>query len=227
MSPFPGFPKQTIAFLQELSDNNDREWFQDHRSEYEEFWLEPAQDFVAAAGAELKKLDGGIHAEPRVNGSIFRINRDVRFSNDKTPYKDHLDLWFWEGERKTAVSGYFFRLAPTTLGLGAGAHRFDKERLGPYREAVVDAAHGAELLRAVAAVEREGWEVQGAHYKTVPRGFEVANPEEERLIRYNALWVGDDVETPAEVFSGAIVKSCVERWRTVAPIHRWLVERVG
>ena len=57
----------------------------------------------------LRSIAPDIHAEPRVNGSIFRINRDIRFSKDKTPYKDHLDLWFWEGNRKGAVSGFFLQ----------------------------------------------------------------------------------------------------------------------
>ena len=67
----------------------------------------------------------GIATEARVNGSIFRINRDTRFSKDKTPYKDHLDFWFWEGQRKTALSGLFLRIAPAAVTVGAGAHGFD------------------------------------------------------------------------------------------------------
>ncbi len=227
MSTFPGFPKKTITYLKNLSKYNNRDWFQAHRDDYEEFWLEPAQDFVVAAGKELKKLDKGIHAEPRVNGSIFRINRDIRFSKDKTPYKDHLDLWFWEGERKVAVSGYFFRLTGSILGLGAGAHGFDSERLAAYRGAVTDSKNGAALKRAATAVGKEGWDVKGEHYKTVPRGFEVSGAVTERLIRHNALWVGEDVKTPPEVFTPAIVDYCVARWRTAAPIHRWLTRVMG
>ena len=68
--------------------------------------------------------------EPRINGSLFRINRDIRFSKDKSPYKAHLDLWFWEGEHRGWESpGFFFRLTPTKLMLGAGMHQFPKEHL--------------------------------------------------------------------------------------------------
>ena len=81
----------------------------------------------------------GIATEARVNGSIFRINRDTRFSKDKTPYKDHLDFWFWEGQRKTALSGLFLRIAPAAVTVGAGAHGFDPTRLARYRAAVADA----------------------------------------------------------------------------------------
>jgi uncharacterized protein (TIGR02453 family) len=110
MAGFAGFGKDTIRFLSGLSANNKAEWFNAHRADYEAHYIEPAKDFVVAVADPLAKLAPGIHAEPKVNGSIFRINRDIRFSKDKTPYKDHLDLWFWQGERKAAISGFFFPL---------------------------------------------------------------------------------------------------------------------
>ena len=58
--------------------------------------------FVAAIGDKLVKHSPNISAIPKVNGSIFRVNRDIRFSKDKTPYKDHIDLWFWEGDDRKA-----------------------------------------------------------------------------------------------------------------------------
>lgn len=56
------------------------------------------------------------------------MNRDIRFSNDKTPYKDHMDLWVWEGQRKTALSGFFLRIRGKSVHLGAGPHGFSKQR---------------------------------------------------------------------------------------------------
>jgi uncharacterized protein (TIGR02453 family) len=227
MSDFAGFPKQTLTFLRRLSANNDREWFHAHRDDYERFWLEPAQDFVEAVAGPLRGIGKGIHAEPRINGSIFRINRDTRFSNDKTPYKDHLDLWFWEGDRKTAVSGFFLRLTPKSLTLGAGAHGLDPTRLAAYRQAVVDPRSGAALKRAVSAVEKAGWSVAGEHYKTLPRGFTAKGPADERLLRHAALWVAGDEPVAPIAHSPQLVDHCVERWRSAAPIHRWLVANVG
>src|SRR5690242_13666408 len=95
---FQGFSPELPQFLGALRDNNTREWFQAHRAEYEQLLLEPAREFVIALGELLKaQLGQDIHAEPKVHGSILAINRDVRFSPDKTPYKTHLDLWFWQG----------------------------------------------------------------------------------------------------------------------------------
>jgi len=162
-----------------------------------------------------------------VNGSIFRINRDIRFSNDKTPYKDHLDFWFWEGTRKTAVSGFFLRLSPAGLGIGVGAHEFDRDRLGAYRAAVVDPKAGPALSRAVTAVEQAGFEVKGTQYKQTPRGFEPRNERQERMLRYGALWIGEDHELSPLVHSPEVLDFAMGEWKRMKPIHRWLVDRLG
>ena len=222
MTEFSGFPKGTPAFLRAVRRNNDKAWFDAHRNDYERLYLEPAKGFVVAAGAALRSLGPEIVAEPRVNGSIFRINRDIRFSPDKRPYKDHLDLWFWEGERRTATSGFYFRLTPSTLGLGSGAHRLDRERIAEYRDAVVDPKAGPALKRAITASEKAGASVEGEHYKRTPPGYE-ATGETERLLRFNALWTGADEPIPDALFGPELVGHCVERWRRSLPIHRWLV----
>lgn len=81
--------------------------------------MAPAKAFVEAIGPKLKAISKTLNAEPHVNGSIFRLNRDVRFSKDKSPYKTTLDLWFWEGsERSWETPGYFLRLMPKTFIAG-------------------------------------------------------------------------------------------------------------
>jgi hypothetical protein len=119
------FPTETLAFLADLRAYNTKPWFDAHRHRYEAAYLEPAKAFVETIAPALEDLVPGIATEPRVNGSIFRIKRDTRFSKDKTPYKDHLDFWFWAGDRRTALSGLFLRIAPDAVIVGAGAHGFD------------------------------------------------------------------------------------------------------
>src|SRR5687768_6278639 len=131
---FAGFPRAALTFLRELGENYTRDWFHAHRDDYAMSLLEPPRDFVVAMGEELRGIGADVHADPRVNGSIFRINRDTRFSKDKRPYKDHLDLWFWEGEGPSRnCPGYWFRLAPERLILGAGRHRFGPPELEGFR----------------------------------------------------------------------------------------------
>src|SRR4051794_4151449 len=101
MADFSGFSKDTLQFVAELRLNNEKAWFDENRPRYEAAWLEPAKRFVVALGERLKKkVSKTVQYEPKINGSIMRINRDTRFSKDKQPYKTHLDLWFWDGAEK-------------------------------------------------------------------------------------------------------------------------------
>ena len=224
MTDFTGFPKETLAFLEGLSANNNKEWFDAHRADYDAYWVEPAKQFVEAAGEALADIAPRIEAQPRVNGSIFRVNRDTRFSKDKSPYKGHLDFWFWEGDRRAAVSGFYLRITPTQLGIGAGAHGFDKDRLAAYRRAVVDEKSGPALVRAVGTVEGSGWPVMGAKYKQLPRGFGAEDEHEERFLRYGALWCGKDTDVPASLHTRRLVSYAMTRWAKLEPLHRWLVD---
>lgn len=221
--PFTGFPPATTRFLADVARNNTRDWFEQNRGRYERDWLEPAKSFVEGVGDVLVDLAPGVVAEPRVNGSIFRINRDTRFSDDKRPYKDHLDFWFWEGDRKTAVSGFFLRLTPRRVLIGVGAHGFDKQALAVFRERVADPRDGAHLIDAVQALSRAGVKVDGEHYRRAPRGYELEGAR-ERLIRHNALYAAVEQAHPKSLRTGRFVDWCMTRWRRMAPLHRWLVD---
>ena len=225
MAQFDGFPTETTEFLRRLSENNSKAWFDHHRGDYDDYWVEPAKAFVVAAGAALQEI-APVEAEPRVNGSIFRVNRDVRFSTDKRPYKDYLDFWFWEGERRSAVSGFYLRITPDGVGIGVGAHHFDRDRLASYRSAVTDSASATSLHAAVGAIERAKFEVKGEHYKTLPRGFDTDDEFTARMLRHNALWVGEDEPAPKVLGSKRFVAWAIARWSKMEPLHRWLVDQL-
>ena len=180
--------------------------------------------FVEAIGPEIAALAPDVRFEPRVNGSIMRINRDIRFSADKTPYKDHLDFWFWEGpDRRAAVSGIFCRLTAETFAVGVGAHGFDPHLLKRYRAAVVDETTGPALAEAVNTVEGSGLEVLGERYSRPPAGFK-ADGDAARLLRYAALWTVEEAPADAVAESPGIVEFCLAHWRAALPLHRWLVD---
>lgn len=222
-SAFAGFPPETTKFLHDLAKNNSKAWFDAHRREYEDYWVAPAKEFVVAAGEALQEL-APVEAQPKVNGSIFRVNRDVRFSTDKRPYKDHFDFWFWEGERSSAVSGFYLRITSDGVGIGAGAHMFDKDRLAAFRNAVVDTKTGMSLRAAVTKIEQAKIEVEGEHYKGLPRGFETADEFTGRMLRHNALWVGEDQPAPKVLANKRFVSWAMTRWSKMEPLHRWLVD---
>lgn len=223
MSAFGGFPKGTFTFLRGIAKNNNKDWFEKNRDKYDEFYVEAAKEFVVAAGTALSKV-APVSFEPRVNGSLFRINRDVRFSKDKTPYKTNLMLRFWEGaDRKTARSGFYLRMDAKRVGVGVGAYGFDKAGLARYRKAVAHPKKGGALVKAAAKMTRAGYELQGSHYKKVPKGFDVDGKAAE-LILHNGLWLGSDEKLPASIGSKSFVSFCVTRWKKMLPIHRWLTD---
>jgi uncharacterized protein (TIGR02453 family) len=218
------FPAETVKFLTDLRAHNDKAWFDANRARYESGFIEPAKAFVEVIGPELNELVPRIRAEPSVGGSIFRINRDVRFSRDKRPYKDHLDFWFWEGDRKAAASALFLRVWPDGVVVGAGAHGFDKHQLSAYRDAVADATAAAQLATIVTDLEAAGHEIGGETYKRAPRGY-TADGVGERLLRHSALFV--HAELPAKTASSAkLVETVMGRWRAFTPVHNWLVDNV-
>ncbi len=78
--------KNAKSFFSRLSENNNKIWFDSHREEYNKKILEPSKEFTIELGNQIKKISPNIIVDPRVNKSLFRINRDIRFSKDKTPY---------------------------------------------------------------------------------------------------------------------------------------------
>jgi uncharacterized protein (TIGR02453 family) len=225
---FSGFPKKTAAFLRDLAANNDRDWFNAHRAEYEAAVMAPARAFVAAMGERLRQLSPGIQAEPRTNGSLFRIFRDTRFSPDKTPYKTNLGILFWEGRGpRLGCSGYYFHLEPPVLMLGAGLYIFPRPLLERYRRAVADPEYGEELAAIVKRVTSlHGYSIGGEHYKRVPAGYD-AGPAAAALLRHDGLFAGWEGPIPAELHSATLVEFCWRKFKPMEPLHRWLVTLVA
>ena len=223
---FQGFPREAVRFLQGLERNNDRAWFEQHRENYQMSLLEPAQTFVVSMGRLLRRLSPDIHAEPKINASIRRMNRDIRFSRDKRPYKDHLDLWFWQGDDSDADHpGYFFRLTTKSLMLGAGMHMFEKSVLERYRRAVLGSRRGARLQQAVRKVLAAGaYELGGQYFKRPPRGVDPSDPRVPLLL-HNGLYVGITLRpVPAELYSSEFPVFCFGHFRTMSPLPAWLAD---
>jgi len=219
------FSARTVAFLAQLRDHNDRDWFRVNRAAYDEALMPEAKAFVVAMGHALAAHTSDLHAEPRVNGSLFRIHRDTRFSKDKRPYKDHLDMMFWVGDgRSRERPGYFFRLTPDRVHLGAGSHGLDKAELGRLRDAVAGGP-GVALQALVEDLRGAGYEVGGQTYKRVPRGYD-PNHERADLLRHSALFAASDTPHPPGLGGVGFVGWCDAHFRAVAPLLAWMREHV-
>lgn len=222
---FKGFPKKTPDFFRRLAQNNSKAWFDGHRGEYQDLVMAPARDFVEAMGQRLKAIAPGVMAIPKVNQSLFRINRDTRFSKDKIPYKTNLGIWFWEGEAKRMeCPGFYFHLDPGELRLGVGVYRFPSSWLEPFRQAVVDPKTGPALAGAIKKVRAKGdYTMGGEHYKRVPRGYDPDHPN-AGLLRHNALHASLRGPLPSQLYSPELIDYCYQHYKNMAPIQRWLLE---
>ena len=225
---FSGFSHDLLRFLKDLEDNNSRDWFTKNRSDYEALLLEPARRFVETVLPRLQKMSSSIHGEPRVNGSIKRINRDVRFSKDKSPYKPALHLVFWQGGAgPRGAPSYHFHLTPTTLGFGAGLHAFVDDRLTSYRQAVCDELKAAALRRALAvATNGAGYAFGAPELQRVPRGFR-ADGLAADLLRHKGLHVQKSGPVPNEIFGPAAAPYVTTQFEPLVPLQEWLVAEVS
>ena len=222
---FSGFPKKTITFFRELTQNNTKMWFDQNKEIYEQQVLAPSRDFILALGARLKTIAPGVQADPRVNKSLFRLNRDIRFSPDKTPYKTHLGLWFWEGSRpRMECSGFYFHLEPLRFMLGVGLYAFPKDMIEAYRQSVVHPKYGLALTKAIAAIKKnKDYYVGEQHYKKTPPGYDSAHKNSEFLL-YSGLYAGVDLPVSEVLFSEGLVDLCFGHYKKMLPLHRWLLD---
>ncbi len=222
---FDGFFKDTVQFFNRLKKHNEKEWFQSHREDYDSYVLTPARSFVVAMGERLKKISPEIKAVSKINKSLFRINRDTRFSADKSPYKTNMGIFFWEGARpRMECSGFYFHLEPPNLMLGVGIYKFPKTELHRFRKAVVNPESGESLSKAIKSISQvKGSEIGGTFYKRVPSGFDNTHPHSD-LLRHNGLYAGKTVPIPEELYSAELINFCWKTFKDFAPLHLWLVE---
>jgi uncharacterized protein (TIGR02453 family) len=224
LQKFQGFSKETLKFFKDLKKNNTKKWFEAHKQDYHTFVMQPARAFVMAMGDKLRTQVPDIVAEPKVNKSLFRINRDIRFSPDKSPYKTNMGIFFWEGNRpRMECAGFYFHLEPTVLVLGVGIYMFPKYLFDTYRNSVVHAKHGKDLAEIVTKIEKtKGYQIGGKHYKRVPAGYDASHPHAELLL-FNGFHAGIETSIPEEIYSKKLVDYCWKKFQPMIPLQSWLV----
>jgi uncharacterized protein (TIGR02453 family) len=227
--PFSGFSETAIRFLEELSQNNNRTWFEAHREDCESALIAPAKAFVDTIGPRLRELDPKIQAIPRVLGSIKALERRrVSFRrSEMPPYKDHLDLWFWSGRRRAwDNSGFYLRLTPARLVLAAGMIEFQKETLSRYRDHMLDDERGAALEAIAGELRANGYAVYGESYKKTPRGVPTDHPR-AALLKQRGLIANLSTPHPKELGTPAFVDFSLAHFSRMTRLHTWLVALHG
>lgn len=219
------FPQSTIKFLTALSKNNNKVWFEKNRVRYDFELLQPAIQFVIDLGEKLSELSPNIIAIPKIDKSIFRLYRDVRFSKNKAPFKTNLGLYFWEGSgKKMECSGFYFHIEPKLFFLGAGMYMFTKDQLKKYREIVSDPVKGKELSDIVNKIlKNKKYQLGGKTYKKTPRGFDPDYKYRELLL-HSGLYVSYESANFNELNKNDPVNFSFKIYKEMYPLHKWFVE---
>ena len=146
---FKGFPRDAVAFLDDLTKNNTRDWFQRNKGRYEESVQEPARALVRALAERFAVFAPHVVADDRKSGgSLMRIHRDVRFSKDKRPYDPRVAAQFFhENGKKASAPGYYVHIGPDAVTLGAGVWRPDTPEVGKIRDRIVEKADDWAAVR--------------------------------------------------------------------------------
>ena len=221
------FPQSTIKFLTALSKNNNKEWFEKNRVRYDFELLQPAVQFVIDMGEKLADLSPNIIAIPKIDKSIFRLYRDVRFSKNKAPFKTNLGLYFWEGRgKKMECSGFYFHIEPKLFFLGAGMYMFTNDQLKKYREIVSDPVKGKELNDVINKIlKNKKLTLGGKTFKKTPRGF---NPDYKynELLLHSGLYVSYESKDIKDLIKKDPVIFAYKLFKEMSPIHKWFVENL-
>lgn len=167
------FEPATVAFLTELSKNNNREWFKANKSRYEEQVLDVALRFIQSMQAPLAELAPHFVAQAtRVGGSLMRVYRDTRFSKNKTPYKTNIGIQFRHEQAKDAhAPGYYLHIAPQEAFVGVGMWRPDSDPLRAIRERIVAKPMEWQRCMGDARFKRQ-FKLGGDVLTRPPRGFD-------------------------------------------------------
>lgn len=173
-----------LQFLYELSQNNNRDWFEKNKARYEAQVKKPFAQLVGQLIERIRAFDSAYeNLQPK--DCVFRIYRDTRFSADKTPYKTHVSAVFVPKGKRTmedmAYPGYYFQIEYGSLSIGGGAYFLDKPALHQVRSAILqDTASFHQLVENKDFVKKYG-ALQGEKNKVMPPEFKEAAKTEPLL----------------------------------------------
>ena len=221
----PHFTPALLAFLRELSRNNNREWFLANKLRYERDVREPMLRFIADFAPHLRRISAHFVADPRpVGGSMFRIYRDSRFSRDRTPYKTVASAQFRHAMAKDVhAPGFYLHLEPGNVFAAVGMWRPEAEPLRLVREAIVE--HPERWRKAIVGKRfRELYELEGEVLKRPPRGFPPDHPLAEDLRRKD--FVASTSFEAAEIFEPDFLRRYAATARAAAPFMAFLTGAV-
>lgn len=219
------FTPELFAFLRDLADNNDRAWFKEHQQRYEEAVRQPALDFITDFATPLNKISPHFVADSRtVGGSLFRIQRDTRFSKDKTPYKVNTGMHFRHERAKDAhAPGFYVHLEPGGCFMGVGLWRPETKVAYAIRERIAE--NPAGWKKATRAKRfTDVYELAGDSLQRPPKGFDPDHPLLDDLKRKD--FIATTTLTQRQVTGSDFMDLFEQNCKRAAPLMQFLCQAV-
>lgn len=215
------FSVATFRFLRTLSRNNNRVWFQAHSADYERHVREPFLELIADLQAPLAKISPHFRADPRkAGGSLFRVHRDTRFANDKTPYKPWAGArLFHERRREVAAPSFYLHIQPNDCFAGGGLWHPESDTLKRLRDFLAD--NPAAWKRATRSKAfREHFSFWGESLTRPPRGFDLQHELIDDLKR-KSFAAGEEFDERMAC-SAELLSTVVATFKRLAPMIDYL-----
>ncbi len=219
------FPFITEKFLLDLSKNNNKDWFAKNKPRFENEFLIPASDFVVTLGEKIRKFAPNTIAIPKIDKSIFRLHRDMRFSKDKKPYKTNLGIYIWEGNKpRMECSGFYFHIEPGQIFWGSGIYKFSPEQLKKFREIISSTESAAELESILKGITKnQDYNIGGAELKKTPRGYDPAY-KFRKFFLHTGLYAFCEKTSLNELKNTDILEISAKIFKDFNSLHLWLVD---
>ena len=229
---FTGFPPRAMTFLRGLAKNNRKEWFEEHRADYEDALRAPMRLLIDEVDVRLAEFIPEIIGSAKK--SMFRIHRDVRFSKDKSPYKTNAACWFFHRdsgggvgtEAAHAGAGFYFHLEPGDIMCGGGIWMPPRPALNRIRESLRDDYAGfAEIVQHRTFKRRFGALSEESMLTRMPRGYDPDHPAGAWL-RYQSFTAGAAIAAE-DLGSKKLPDVLAKHFAAMTPFVRWLNSALG
>ncbi len=219
MPAFPGIPKEGIEFLRELKEHNEREWFQPRKAVYDEKLRGPLLELVEALNEDLKRFAPEYRTEP--SKAVYRIYRDTRFGEDKTPYKTHAAASFHHRSLGKHVSGgFYFHFSPSEFLVGGGLWKPGSKELLAIRRRIRSDPDALRSILAGKTFQKLLGEMTGERLKRPPKGFSADEPALDLLL-YKQFLAGSQLD-PKLIESPKAAMEIAKRFEAIAPLVEFL-----
>jgi uncharacterized protein (TIGR02453 family) len=207
---FEGFPAEAFSFYERLETDNSRDFWNARKHEYQQYVREP----MTMLADELEDEFGP--------ATVFRPNRDIRFSPDKSPYKTYQGMFV----ERLPGTGLYAQLSADGILVSGGFHSHSPDQVERYRLAVDASSSGKTLVDIVSGLGERGLAVGGDQLKTRPRGTPPDHPRLE-LLRYRSLTASRNWAPDAELSGRSVLDLIRKNWQRLVPLCNWLAEYVG